>query len=169
MFNAIAWWARNPVASNLLMFGILLSGFLGFQAMEREDLEVIDAVDIAEQARKIKSPDEIQCIRWALAVADLGIDKMKQMLQAGVTELQLWALLNYTNLANDGDWHDGRMLASGDRIGLTDNGLAFPRDTRQGLADEVAPVVGQGNRRRISPDADGIAFAVELDLGDIGL
>ena len=25
-------------------------------------------------------------------------------------------MLNYTNLANNGDWHDGRMLASGDRI-----------------------------------------------------
>ncbi len=86
------------------------------QAMERVGLEVIDAVDIAEQARKIKSADEIQCIRWALAVADLGIDNMKQMLRPGVTELQLWALLNYTNLANDGDWHDGRMLASGNRI-----------------------------------------------------
>ena len=33
-----------------------------------------------------------------------------------MTEAQLWGLLNYANLANNGDWHDGRMLASGPRI-----------------------------------------------------
>jgi len=36
MERMIAWWARNPVASNLLMVGILLAGILGFSAMERE-------------------------------------------------------------------------------------------------------------------------------------
>jgi multidrug efflux pump subunit AcrB len=32
----VRWWVNNPVAANLLMLGILLSGFLGFQATERE-------------------------------------------------------------------------------------------------------------------------------------
>jgi multidrug efflux pump subunit AcrB len=32
----VRWWVKNPVAANLLMVGILLSGFLGFLAMERE-------------------------------------------------------------------------------------------------------------------------------------
>jgi Xaa-Pro aminopeptidase len=41
---------------------------------------------------------------------------MKEALRPGVSEVQLWALLNYTNLANNGDWHEGRMLASGPRI-----------------------------------------------------
>ena len=36
MRKIIGWWANNPVAANLLMVGILLSGFLGFTAMERE-------------------------------------------------------------------------------------------------------------------------------------
>lgn len=36
MRTVIGWWANNPVAANLLMLGILLSGFLGFTAMERE-------------------------------------------------------------------------------------------------------------------------------------
>ncbi len=36
MERMIAWWANNPVASNLLMVGILLAGILGFFAMERE-------------------------------------------------------------------------------------------------------------------------------------
>jgi multidrug efflux pump subunit AcrB len=36
MDSLISWWVRNPVAANLLMIGILLSGYLGFKAMERE-------------------------------------------------------------------------------------------------------------------------------------
>jgi len=82
----------------------------------RAGLDVVDAVDLVEEARIIKSPDEIACMKWAIAVADLGIEAMKEAARPGVTEAQLWALLNYANLANNGDWHDGRMLASGDRI-----------------------------------------------------
>lgn len=85
-------------------------------ALTKYDIEVIDGVLITEAARLIKSADEIACIRWAMAVAKHGADKIKQVLQPGVSELQLWALLNYTNLANNGDWHDGRMLASAPRI-----------------------------------------------------
>ena len=86
------------------------------QALMRAGLDVVDGADLIEEARIIKSADEIACMKWAIAVADLGIGKMKQAARPGVTEVQLWALLNYTNLANNGDWHEGRMLASGDRI-----------------------------------------------------
>ncbi len=40
MERLIRWWANNPVAANLLMIGILLAGFLGFKAMEREAFPV---------------------------------------------------------------------------------------------------------------------------------
>lgn len=86
------------------------------QALEKKGIEVIDGVLVTERARLIKNDDEINCIRWAVAVAEYGAAQVKQALKPGVSELQLWALLNYTNLANNGDWHDGRMLASGPRI-----------------------------------------------------
>ena len=86
------------------------------QALLQRGIEVTDGVRVSEQARVIKSEDELECIRWACAVAELGIAKLKEAIRPGVTELQLWALLNYANLANNGDWHDGRMLASGPRI-----------------------------------------------------
>ena len=85
------------------------------QALLQKGLEVIDAGPLVELAKTIKNEDEIACIRWACAVAELGMAKMHEAMRPGVTELQLWGLLNYTNLANDGDWHDGRMLASGPR------------------------------------------------------
>ncbi len=86
------------------------------QALLQRGIEVMDGVMISEDARVIKSDDEVACIRWAVAVAELGIAKLKEALRPGVTETQLWGLLNYTNLANAGAWHDGRMLASGERI-----------------------------------------------------
>ncbi|RWM75090.1 Xaa-Pro peptidase family protein [Mesorhizobium sp.] len=86
------------------------------QALLRRGLDVIDAVNIVEGARVIKSDDEISCIRWACAVAEHGIARMLESVGPGVTEVQLWGLLNYTNLANQGGWHEGRMLASGPRI-----------------------------------------------------
>tara|TARA_R110002072_G_scaffold31735_11_gene97618 strand:- start:1176 stop:4298 length:3123 start_codon:yes stop_codon:yes gene_type:complete len=36
MERLISWWAHNAIAANLLMFGIVLAGLLGFNAMERE-------------------------------------------------------------------------------------------------------------------------------------
>lgn len=86
------------------------------QALQQRGLEVVDAVNIVEGARIIKSEDEIACIRWACAVAEHGIARMQESMLPGVTEAQLWGILNYTNLANQGGWHEGRMLASGPRI-----------------------------------------------------
>ena len=86
------------------------------QALEKRGIEVIDGVLIVEEARLIKNIDEINCIKWSIAVAEHGALMMKRALRPGVTERQLWGIINYTNLANDGDWHEGRMLASGPRI-----------------------------------------------------
>lgn len=36
MNRMIAWWAKNTVAANLLMFGIMLAGAMSFFNMERE-------------------------------------------------------------------------------------------------------------------------------------
>ena len=86
------------------------------QALMARGLEVIDGVAIAESARVIKNEDEIACMKWSIAVAEHALERMKLAIRPGVSELQLWALINYTNCANNGDWHDGRMLASGPRI-----------------------------------------------------
>ena len=46
MNGLIAWWARNPVAANLLMVGIVITGFLGFMNIEREAFPVIKANNV---------------------------------------------------------------------------------------------------------------------------
>lgn len=85
------------------------------QACLQRGLEVMDGLALSEMARVIKSEDELACMRWSVAVAELGIAKVKEAIRPGVTETQLFGILNYTNLCNHGEWHDGRMLASGPR------------------------------------------------------
>ena len=86
------------------------------RALADRGLTVVDGVQITEMARVIKSPDEIACIQWAVDVAEHGAMKMREALRPGISELQLWGILNYANLANQGGWHEGHMLASGPRI-----------------------------------------------------
>ncbi len=75
----------------------------------------VDADPLIEIARSIKSPGEIDCMHHAIAVAEHAIDQMRAVLQPGVTENELLAVLHRVNIANDGSWIDGRMLASGHR------------------------------------------------------
>ena len=85
------------------------------QAMMQRGFEVLDAVGLMEKARCIKSNRDLACMRWAVRVAEEGIQRMRDALAPGVTENQLWSLLHAVNIAHDGDWMDGRMLCSGPR------------------------------------------------------
>ncbi|RWE19965.1 MAG: aminopeptidase P family protein [Mesorhizobium sp.] len=85
------------------------------QALMNAGLRVVDAQPLMEHARVVKSEDEIECMKWSIAVAEHGVAKIAEVLRPGVRENQLWGLLNYANLANDGDWHETRLLSSGPR------------------------------------------------------
>ena len=41
MNGAIAWWARNPVAANLLMVGLVIAGLLGYSQIGREVIPTV--------------------------------------------------------------------------------------------------------------------------------
>ena len=84
-------------------------------ALNKENIEVVDAKLILEQARVIKSNDEIKCMRSAIDVAEMGIVKMKEQLKPGMTENELWSILHQTNIENYGEWIECRLLASGER------------------------------------------------------
>ena len=57
--------------------------------LSKEGIEVVDAKLILEQARVIKSPDELTCMKAALEVADIGVAKMREELTPGMTEVEL--------------------------------------------------------------------------------
>jgi Xaa-Pro aminopeptidase len=78
-------------------------------------LELVDAQEAIEQARLIKSSEEIECLRVAMEVCDTAILRMRETLRPGMTENQLWAILHAVNIAHDGEWIEARLLASGER------------------------------------------------------
>ncbi len=78
-------------------------------------VSVIDAEPLMESARSIKSDGEIACMRHSIAVAQHAMDQLQAALVPGVTENELLAIIHHVNIANDGSWLEGRMLASGHR------------------------------------------------------
>jgi len=84
-------------------------------ALDKEGIKVVDAKLILEQARVIKSSEEIKCMRSAIDVAEMGIVKMREQLKPGMTENKLWSILHQTNIENYGEWIECRILSSGER------------------------------------------------------
>jgi len=84
-------------------------------ALNKSGIEVVDAKLIVEQARVIKSPEELKCMKAALDVAEIGINKMREELKAGMTEDELWSILHKTNIEHGGEWIEGRILSSGQK------------------------------------------------------
>jgi Xaa-Pro aminopeptidase len=78
-------------------------------------VELVDAQGPIELARAIKSPEEIAALRLSMDVCDAGVARMRAALEPGITENQLWAVLNEVNIAHDGEWIECRLLSSGER------------------------------------------------------
>ncbi|HEY4609684.1 MAG TPA: Xaa-Pro peptidase family protein [Ilumatobacteraceae bacterium] len=78
-------------------------------------IQLFDAQEPLEVARMIKTPQEIQAMQLSMDVCDVGVDRIRQALQPGLTENELWAMLHETNIAHDGEWIECRLLVSGPR------------------------------------------------------
>ena len=84
-------------------------------ALNKSGIEVVDAKLVLEQARVIKSPEELKCMKAAIEVAEIGVAKMRNELKAGMTEDELWSILHKTNIEHGGEWIECRILSSGER------------------------------------------------------
>ena len=84
-------------------------------ALNKSGVEVVDAKLVLEQARVIKSPEELKCMKAAIEVAEIGVAKMRNELKAGMTEDELWSILHKTNIEHGGEWIECRILSSGER------------------------------------------------------
>jgi len=89
---------------------------LGVSALAVHGVTVCDdGQTLMDHARLLKSPEEIACMSVAITVAETGIARMREALRPGITENELWAILHHTNIANDGDFIDAKLLSSGGR------------------------------------------------------
>jgi Xaa-Pro aminopeptidase len=85
----------------------------GFLALGKLGIEVCEGQGIAERARARKSLDEIQCMTAAIDVCETGLRALEDALKPGITESELWAILQGTNIALGGEYIETRLLTSG--------------------------------------------------------
>lgn len=88
---------------------------MGLHEIQNRGFNVLDGEALMEQARLIKSDEEITCIRHAIDVAELAMAAMHEELAPGITENRLWSRLHQVNIANNGEWIETRLLSSGPR------------------------------------------------------
>jgi Xaa-Pro aminopeptidase len=87
----------------------------GVDALRAQGFTLVEGQRLMELARAVKSAEEIACMRSSLAVADIGMQRMRDALRPGMTETELWAELHHANIALGGEWIETRLLSSGPR------------------------------------------------------
>jgi Xaa-Pro aminopeptidase len=78
-------------------------------------IDVAHGHSLVEFARAIKSAGDIAGIERALAVAEAGMVAMHRAMRPGMSENELWSILQRTNIALGGGWIETRLLSSGPR------------------------------------------------------
>jgi Xaa-Pro aminopeptidase len=86
---------------------------MGVAALSKRGIEVVDAGQITEMARSIKSEDEIELMRWTIRVAEAGMARIYEHSVDGVTENELWAHLHFENARSGGEWLETKLLTCG--------------------------------------------------------
>ncbi len=84
-----------------------------FNALQERGFSFVDALEPLSRARSIKTPDEIALVRQACAIGDVGLAKVQEAIKPGVTENDLFALLQHYNLSRGGERIDGKLLTAG--------------------------------------------------------
>jgi len=87
----------------------------GVDALRALGIEIVEGQELTEKARMIKSPDEIELMRWTIRVCEQGMWRMREHSVAGKSENEIWAQLHYENIRNGGEWIETRLLAIGER------------------------------------------------------
>ena len=91
---------------------------LSYQGCSRlldHGISIHDGLEVLEIAREIKSEEELVLMQQSVDVCEIGIAKMREALEPGITENALWAKLHEANISLGGEWIETRLLSSGVR------------------------------------------------------
>ncbi len=97
MDKLIAWFAKNPVAANLLMVGLLAAGVLGYANVEREVFPIFEAnrvqVNVPWPGAAPQEVEEQVVIRIEEALQDLdNVDRVNSFAAEGFGQVEVDAL-----------------------------------------------------------------------------
>jgi Xaa-Pro aminopeptidase len=84
-------------------------------ALEKQGLTVTDCQGEILAVRAIKTPEEIQCLQVSMAGAEAAVAAVRAAIRPGVTENELFAVMNHEMLRQGGEFIETRLLTSGQR------------------------------------------------------
>jgi Xaa-Pro aminopeptidase len=87
----------------------------GVVELDRLGISIHNGEAVMENARLLKSPDEILAMRRSIVACEAAMAEMEAMLKPGISENELWAELHRGNIARGGEWIETRLLSSGPR------------------------------------------------------
>ena len=82
---------------------------------QRQSLQLIEGQSIMEQARAIKSLDEIECLRRSLQTCEQSVASMRERLRPGMREADALAMLIDGSIQRGGEYPETRLLTTGPR------------------------------------------------------
>ena len=87
--------------------------YFSMTALQEQSITIADARVPIEKARSIKTVDEVSLIRQSCAIADIAVCAVRDAIEPGVTEDELFAVMTYENISRGGEHMDVRLLATG--------------------------------------------------------
>ncbi len=87
----------------------------GLHFLSLQGVSTVNGEEVMEQARSIKSPEEIKAMRRSVEACEAAMGVMETQLRSGMSENDLWAILHAENVRRGGEWIETRLLSSGPR------------------------------------------------------
>jgi Xaa-Pro aminopeptidase len=84
-------------------------------ALQRVGLTVADCNQDILHARRIKTADEVTCLRLSLAASEAALFDLQEKIRPGVSELELFAAMYGSVIAGGGEMIETRLVNSGPR------------------------------------------------------
>ena len=95
--------------------GLDRCGHLLALALEREGCTVTDCQQEILYVRRIKTDEEIACLKLSMAASEFAVGAVREAIRPGVSEQELFALMYGEVLRQGGEFIETRLLSSGPR------------------------------------------------------
>ena len=96
--------------------GIDSLDFYGHQALTNLGINLCDADEVLQAARKVKTAEEITIMQDTVNITQTALKKFEEKITPGVSEHELLATFWESLLAQGGEWCYTRLIASGERV-----------------------------------------------------
>ncbi|HEX4152271.1 MAG TPA: Xaa-Pro peptidase family protein [Steroidobacteraceae bacterium] len=98
-----------------MKIGLDRCGHLQALALEKEGCVVTDCQQEILHVRRIKTDEEIACLRLSMAAAESSVAAVREAVKPGVSEQELFALMYGEVIRQGGEFIETRLLTSGSR------------------------------------------------------